>query len=85
MNSAMPMHLSARCKATSKRTGRGCQAPAVTGWNVCRFHGARGGGPRGERNGAYRHGLRTIEAEAERSALADLLYAVRQGLTDRTE
>jgi hypothetical protein len=30
----------------------------------CRFHGARGGGPKGARNGAYRHGLRTVEAVA---------------------
>jgi hypothetical protein len=27
---------------------------AVTGWTVCRFHGARGGGPKGERNAKYR-------------------------------
>ena len=33
---------------------------------VCRFHGARGGGPNGKRNGMYRHGLFTKEAKAER-------------------
>jgi hypothetical protein len=32
-----------RCSATSKRTRERCKAPAVTGWTVCRFHGARGG------------------------------------------
>jgi hypothetical protein len=46
-----------RCSATSKRTRERCKAPAVRGWTVCRFHGARGGGPRGKRNGMYRHGL----------------------------
>jgi hypothetical protein len=28
---------------------------------VCRFHGAGGGAPKGERNGAYRHGRYTQE------------------------
>ena len=32
-----------RCQATSKRTKRQCRGPAVSGWTVCRFHGARGG------------------------------------------
>src|SRR2546430_2166039 len=36
-----------------------CKAPAVRGWTVCRFHGARGGGPRGKRNGMFKHGLYT--------------------------
>ena len=30
-----------RCSATSKRTGLRCQAPAVSGWPVCRHHGAK--------------------------------------------
>jgi hypothetical protein len=33
----------ARCTATSKRTKLQCRGPAVKGWSVCRFHGARGG------------------------------------------
>jgi hypothetical protein len=77
MNSKFAMHLAPRCSATSKRTRRPCEAPAVTGWTVCRFHGARGGGPKGTQNGAYRHGLRTSEAEAEREAIATLLREVR--------
>ena len=60
----------ARCTATSKRTRLPCQAPAVTGWTVCRLHGARGGGPKGERNGGYRHGLHTAEAVAERRTVS---------------
>lgn len=80
MNSKLAMHSSPRCTATSKRTKERCRAPAVKGWNVCRFHGARGGGPKGERNGAYRNGLHTAQAVAERQALAELLRRARAGL-----
>jgi hypothetical protein len=57
-------HAAPRCRATAKRTGKRCRAPAVTGWKVCGMHGARGGAPKGERNGNYRHGARTKEAIA---------------------
>ncbi len=67
-----------RCTATSKRTGKPCQAPAVRGWSVCRFHGARGGGPKGERNGMYRHGLFSQEAVKERRLVNDLIRQVRE-------
>lgn len=82
MNAPLPCHGSLRCKATSKRTGKPCQAPAVTGWKVCRFHGAGGGAPKGERNGMYRHGEYTAEAIADRKALADLLLQVRRTLDE---
>jgi hypothetical protein len=36
-----------------------CPCQALNGWTVCRFHGARGGAPEGERNGNYRHLART--------------------------
>ena len=62
MNSKLAMHMSPRCSARSKRTGQRCQAPTVRGWTVCRFHGAGGGGPKGARNGSYKHGLFTAEA-----------------------
>jgi hypothetical protein len=58
MNAVYPFQKSPRCTATSKRTKKGCKAPAVAGWTVCRFHGARGGAPTGKRNGMYRHGDR---------------------------
>jgi hypothetical protein len=61
-----------RCLATSKRTRERCQAPAVRGWAVCRFHGARGGAPEGKANGAYKHGFHTKEAREERRLLSDL-------------
>jgi hypothetical protein len=37
--------------------------------DVCRFHGARGGAPEGERNGNYRHGVRTKETVSFGSSL----------------
>jgi len=40
---------------------------------------ARGGGPKGEHNGAYRHGLHTAEAVPERRAVAALLRQARVG------
>jgi len=58
------MNLAPRCHATSKRSGNPCQAPAVKGWKVCRFHGAGGGAPSGKKNGNYRHGGRTQETMA---------------------
>ncbi len=69
-----------RCTATSKRTGKPCQAPAVRGWTVCRFHGARGGAPRGKAHGRYKHGLYTNEAIEEQRALSALLCASRKSL-----
>ena len=32
-----------RCHARAKSTGERCKCPAVSGWCVCRVHGARGG------------------------------------------
>jgi hypothetical protein len=62
-----------RCTATSKRTGARCKAPAMRGWTVCRFHGARGGGPKGARNGRYRHGRDSQETIDEYRRLLELL------------
>jgi hypothetical protein len=73
-----PFQKSPRCTATSKRTRERCKAPAVRGWTVCRFHGARGGAPRGGANGSFKHGLHTVEARAERRALSNLLRQSRR-------
>lgn len=73
----MPMHLSKRCKAKSKRSGVKCKNGAVTGWEVCRMHGARGGAPEGKAHGQYRHGLKTKKAVSDRRELRDLIRAVR--------
>ncbi len=80
MNRMYAFQKAPRCSATSKRTGKPCQAPAVRGWTVCRFHGAGGGGPRSKRNGMYKHGLYTDEAIEERRALSALLRASRESL-----
>ena len=80
MNNSLPMHLSPRCTATSKRSGQRCRAPAVTGWTVCRFHGAGGGAPKGKRNGMYHHGRCTQKAIAERRAVSALLREARKAL-----
>lgn len=66
-----------RCTATSKRTKQPCMGPAVKGWPVCRFHGARGGAPSGPSNGSYRSGLHTKEAIKERRHVRGLLKAAK--------
>jgi len=50
----------------------------VTGWTVCRFHGAHGGAPKGKRNGSYRVGLHTNDAIAERRAVSELIRRAKR-------
>jgi hypothetical protein len=52
-----------RCGART-RAGHSCRQAAVRGRTRCRMHGgAKGsGGPRGHRNGNYRHGIWTRES-----------------------
>ena len=78
MNAVYPFQKSPRCSATSKRTRKPCQAPAVNGWTVCRFHGACGGAPTGKRNGMYRHGDHTKKAVALRRRISDLQRQSRE-------
>jgi hypothetical protein len=61
-------------------TGRPCQSPAVSGRSRCRMRGgARGsGGPRGERNGNFRHGYFTAENVAERKAVREVVRQTRR-------
>ena len=73
MNRVYAFQKAPRCSATSKRTGKPCQAPAVRGWTVCRFHGAGGGAPKGAQNGDYKHGLYTKTAVEERHVIRELL------------
>jgi hypothetical protein len=84
MKAIYPFQKSPRCKATSKRTGKPCQAPAVTGWKVCRFHGAGGGAPKGERNGAYKSGLFTAEARQSRRVVSQLLKISRKTIQPKS-
>ena len=73
MNRGYSFQKAARCSATSKRTRERCKAPAVRGWTVCRFHGARCGAPKGKANGSYKDGIYTQEAQAERRFLSKLV------------
>jgi len=50
----------------------------VKGSAVCRLYGGKGGGPKGERNGAYRIGRYTAEARAERQAALALIRELRR-------
>jgi hypothetical protein len=59
-------HAAPRCTARSKRTGKPCRAPAVSGWAVCRMHGARGGARQGPDTPNWKHGGRSGEAVALR-------------------
>jgi hypothetical protein len=68
-----PFQKAPRCTAKSKRTGQRCKAPAVRGWKVCRFHGARGGAPKGKANLAWRHGRYSEKAKVERLLVKLLL------------
>lgn len=77
MSKSPPFLKVPRCHARSKRTGQPCQSPAVTGWKVCRHHGAGGGAPKGEKNGNYRNGLFTREAIAARREMAAFLKLAR--------
>ena len=85
----LPLRQAPRCLART-RAGTPCQKAAATGKKRFRMHGgAKGSGaPRGERNGNYRHGLRTREAIAERRALRALIKGLRgevSALVDTTK
>lgn len=82
MSKSHPYLDSPRCHARSKRTGKQCGAPAVTGWKVCRHHGAGGGAPKGERNGNYKNGHYTREAVAERRMMSAFLKLSRQTIAE---
>lgn len=67
-----------RCGARTRR-GTLCQKPAIRGRPRCQLHGcAKGaGGPRGERNGMWKHGRRSRAAKEEgRELRAALLMLV---------
>src|SRR5215204_1330947 len=61
----LKVHLSPRCGAMT-RSGNPCRSPAMPNGR-CRMHGGTSpGAPKGERNGAYKHGRFTNEAIARR-------------------
>jgi hypothetical protein len=73
MKKLYPFQMAPRCSATSKRTGKPCQCPAERGSKVCRFHGSRGGAPKGKSHGRYKHGLRTVEFLSEQRLFKSVL------------
>ena len=81
VHSAEPqaLHQARRCGART-RSGRPCRSPAVHGRPRCRMHGCApgAGGPEGERNGNYRHGLHTKETQTRLRAMRDLRREVKE-------
>lgn len=70
-----------RCQAQRKQMpGVSCRCPAVRGKTVCRVHGgAKGaGGPKGKRNGAFKHGGWTKEAVDGRRRVSAMLKVIRE-------
>ena len=78
MNPVQRLNAAPRCSATSKRSRHKCRAPAVRGWKVCRFHGARGGAPKGKANGAWQHGRFTDDAMTIRRQCTALVRNARK-------
>ena len=75
MQSKLPMHLSRRCGAKTRRGSR-CRSPAMPNGR-CRMHGEKSSGaPKGNKN-ALKHGCYSVEAIARRRAVATLLRAMR--------
>ncbi|SLN76483.1 hypothetical protein ROA7023_04190 [Roseisalinus antarcticus] len=67
-----------RCTAKSKRTGETCKGPAVSGWPVCRFHGACGGHKAGRSHPSWKHGMRSREWIETRKAINELVREERE-------
>lgn len=67
-----------RCTAHSKRTGERCKGPAVTGWQVCRFHGAGGGHKAGPTHPSWKHGMRSWEWVENRRTIDELVRKTRE-------
>ncbi len=80
MQNNLPMHLSRRCGARTRR-GAPCQSPAMPNGR-CRMHGGVSpGAPKGNKN-AFKHGFYTAQAISERREVARLLRAIK-GLTEQ--
>jgi hypothetical protein len=67
-----------RCGART-RAGHPCRQAAVTGRTRCRMHGgARGsGGPRGDRNGNFKHGIWSRESVDLRKGMGAKIRELR--------
>jgi hypothetical protein len=71
MQSNLPMHVSPRCRARTRK-GSECQSPAMPNGR-CRMHGGKSpGAPKGNRN-AWKHGYYSAESIAFRKLIRGLL------------
>ena len=79
---SMRLHGAKQCTAKSKRTGLPCNNPAAYGCRTCRMHGARKAESikRGEQHPNYVHGGRTLEAQAEQSAVSRKLQQIEDAM-----
>lgn len=68
-----------RCKAKSKRTGERCRRLATPGFEVCYYHGAGGGAPKGNKN-AVKHGVYVDKLlnDEERKLFQEILQAMQE-------
>jgi hypothetical protein len=68
-----------RCKAKSRRTGERCRRLATPGFDVCYYHGAGGGAPKGNRN-ALKYGVYVDKLldDGERTLFQELLQSMRE-------
>jgi hypothetical protein len=70
MHKPLPMHLSPRCNAHARTTGRPCRNGSMANGR-CRMHGGQAGAPKGNQN-ARKHGEYSGEAVARRAWLRSL-------------
>ena len=79
---SMKLHGAKSCTAKSKRTGLPCNNPAAYGCRTCRMHGARKTESikRGEQHPNFVHGRRTLEAQAEQSAVSRRLQQIEDAM-----
>ena len=74
-----------RCGARN-RAGKPCLSPAMKNRRRCRLHGgASPGAPRGEGNGMWRHGLRSIEAIERRREMTAEMRRIRHQMRDEQQ
>ena len=65
-----------QCTALTKRTKQPCKNPAAYGCRTCRMHGARKNIVSGKDHVNFVHGRRTLEAQAEQSAVSRRLQQI---------
>jgi protein-arginine kinase activator protein McsA len=79
---SIKLHGAKQCTAKSKRTDLPCNNPAAYGCRTCRMHGARKAESikRGEQHPNFVHGGRTLEAQAEQSAVSRRLQQIEDAM-----